>query len=319
MLFFDRSRGSLLLRRFVCLFIRNKDTNVPVKIGKNFPQWNVRFSHRTITMRNNMGTAGCQEDVHWGQCFEEFYGAEYCKNLKKDLEKLKDEFYDGNPQRFQREWVLPTADLLRRLLHMGFPVRTRDYIVIHLYNPVDSMFAGEMHFQVGRKGPGTLTLKFTKQTTNGMFIIQPKTLSNDDEKKLCENPLEFLQTVRNGMTGLVVDTASLLQVMVLMTETCKLQRQCAKLFFSNLKAKVGPVAPNSHLLETSSNFPSTSLPYPTNQWTAGAVMNPPELGSLRPESNFPFPLKFYVKNYVNCNTKPGLEVRTLAKIGRAHV
>lgn len=64
-----------------------------------------------------MGTGG-HEDVHWGQCFEEFYGAEYCKNLKKDLEKLKDEFYDGNAQRFQREWVLPTANLLRRLQRM---------------------------------------------------------------------------------------------------------------------------------------------------------------------------------------------------------
>lgn len=94
---------------------------------------------------------------------------------------------------------------------------------------------------MGRKGPGTLTLKFTKQTTEGMFIIQPKTLSNADEKKLSENPLEFFEKVRGEMTGLVVDPENLLQVMVLMTETCKLQRQCAKLFFSNSKLDVSNV------------------------------------------------------------------------------
>lgn len=239
-----------------------------------------------------------EDTVHWGQCFDEFYGPEYCKNLKKDLEKLKDEFYDGNARRFQREWVVPTANLLRRLRHMGFPVRTKEFIVIHLYNPVDSMSAGEMHFQVGRKAPGTLTLKFTKQNLSNAFVIQPKTLSNKDEMQLNEDPLGFLEQVRHEMRDTAVDVPNLLRTLVLMTDNCKLERHCATVFFA------GPTAEKASVTKPTPHSTPGGVPFANSQ-LAATLMNP-ELNSTRPDgSHMPYPpLSFLVKTYVNCNSKP---------------
>lgn len=266
---------------------------------------------------------GSHEGVHWGQCFEEFYGPDYCKNLRKDLEKLKDEFYDGNSQRFQREWVMPTVNLLRRLRHMGFPIRSALHVIIHLYNPVDSMFAGEMHFQVGRKVPGTVTLKFTKQNTVGVYVIQPKTLSLNDEIQLNSDPMELMNKVRLEMKESCIDTASLLQTLVLMTDTCKLERVSFKTVFSD-----APVLQNTPYLQLSSIPPDSSM-YPQksipliaadNNW--GMCIQPPlMLDSMatiagQPDKTFQAPWNLCVKNYVNYNghdKKPEVVINGLAR------
>lgn len=256
-----------------------------------------------------MGMAS--NEVYCGQCFEEFYGQEYCQNLRKDLEKLKDELYDSDSQRFWREWVVPTVNLLRRLVQMGFPVRSKDFIVVHLYNPVDSMALGEMHFQVGRKAPGTLTLKFTKQNGNGAYVIQPKSLSNYEEMRLSSDPLAFLEMLRIelGQTTNQLDPFNTMQVLVLITDSCKLQRQCANTFLAKYKTELRFVDRMSMREPASMYYQSApaNSPISINQWQQQMV-NPsfhPET-SIRPpqiDGNYPPSLNFCFKNYVNLGAK----------------
>ncbi|GAB6024621.1 hypothetical protein CHUAL_009764 [Chamberlinius hualienensis] len=242
-----------------------------------------------------------RQEVYCGQCFEEFYGQEYCQNLRKDLEKLKDEYYDSDSQRFWTEWVAPTFNLLRRLTNMSFPMRNKDCVLVHLYNPVDSMAMGEMHFQVGRKSPGTLTLKYTKQNTAGNFVIQPRTLDTAEELGLSLDTLAFFDTIRDELKE-----PNALQVLVLMTDSCKLQRQSAKVFFAKPRSERFMDQHVSGSREPSLGHSSTF----SNPHVQGANLypwGPTSLHvdrSIRPSLDGSFPLSLCVKNYVSYSSRP---------------
>ncbi|XP_072037497.1 uncharacterized protein [Amphiura filiformis] len=136
------------------------------------------------------------------QMLEEHLGKYYtppCNYLLVQVDpllQLCDEKYEGHLTQFENKFIKPVAKLLETLrasrLHITFEDTTNGqiYVLLHLTEPkTHKMTPGEVALWVGKRDPGTLSMKYTKYVTERDGTPLPEPYYEETRMKIQEKDI----------------------------------------------------------------------------------------------------------------------------------